>query len=122
MKFLALLAKIQSGSPTVAPAEEVFEIATKAGAEALGFDAGEIKEGKLADLLLVDLNNPLLVPHYNLISNMVYAADSSVIDTVICGGKVVMLKGQVTNHDKIISSSKELAKRLSLLAANGKNG
>lgn len=122
MKFLALLAKIQSGSPTVAPAEEVFEIATKAGAEALGFDAGEIKEGKLADLLLVDLNNPLLVPHYNLISNMVYAADSSVIDTVICGGKVVMLKGQVTNHDKIINSSKELAKRLSLLAANGKNG
>lgn len=115
MKFLALLAKIESNNPTVASASEVFEIATKGGANALGFDAGEVKEGKLADLLLVDLNNPLLIPNYNLISNMVYAADSSVIDTVICNGKIVMKDRKVENEDEIIAASKVLAKRLSVM-------
>lgn len=112
MKIFALLAKIRSGDPTVGTAEDIFQIATYNGAKALGFDAGEIAEGKLADLLLVNLDNPLLVPNYNLISNMVYSADSSVIDTVICNGRILMQSGKVHNEKEIITNAREASKEL----------
>lgn len=88
MKLAALLAKV-SGDPTLLPAEEIFRWATKNGAEAFGLDAGEIKVGRLADAILVDLNAPRMTPCHNLISNVVYAADSSCIAGVICDGKII---------------------------------
>lgn len=88
MKFAALLAKV-SGTPETLPAAEVFKWATVNGAEAFGIDAGEIAEGKLADCLLIDLNDVRMQPCYNLISNFVYSADTACIATVICDGRVI---------------------------------
>ena len=91
MKFAALLAK-SCGDPVLLPAEQVFEWATVRGAEAFGIDAGEIKEGKLADCLLIDLNDVRMQPCHNLVSNFVYSADTACIDTVICDGNVIYKK------------------------------
>jgi len=88
MKFASLLAKV-SGEPTLLPASEVFRWATVNGAEAFGLDAGVIAEGKIADALLVDVNNVKMQPLNNLVSNWVYSADSSCIKYVICDGKIV---------------------------------
>lgn len=90
MKFAALLAKVSSGDPEVLPAAEALEMATRSGAEAFGLDAGVIREGALADALLVRLDDPRMQPCHNLISNWVYAAGSSCIDCVICNGNIVM--------------------------------
>lgn len=112
MKLAALSAKLQSGDPTAAAAEQVFQAATRNGAEALGIDAGVIAEGKLADCILVDLNNTLLVPNYNLISNMVYSADSSVIDTVLCNGRILMQNKKIDGEEDIISQARKIAAKL----------
>ena len=109
MKLCALSAKIQSNDPTAGSAADVFRIATRNGAEAFGLDAGEIKEGKLADCILVDLDNHFLVPNYNLISNMVYAADSSCIDTVICNGNVIMTGKQVKDEPELLRQIREIS-------------
>ena len=90
MKFAALLAKVSSGDPEVLPAAEALEMATRSGAEAFGLDAGVIREGALADALLVRLDDPRMQPCHNLVSNWVYAAGSSCIDSVICNGNIVM--------------------------------
>jgi len=90
MKFAALLAKVSSGDPEVLPAAEALEMATRSGAEAFGLDAGVIREGALADALLVRLDDPRMQPCHNLVSNWVYAAGSSCIDCVICNGNIVM--------------------------------
>lgn len=90
MKFAALLAKVSSGDPEVLPAAEALEMATRSGAEAFGLDAGVIREGALADALLVRLDDPRMQPCHNLVSNWVYAAGSSCIDCVICNGRIVM--------------------------------
>ena len=90
MKFAALLAKASCGDPEVMPAEEALAMATRNGAAAFGIDAGEIREGKLADALLVRLDDVRMQPCHNLVSNWVYAAGSSCIDTVICNGKILM--------------------------------
>ena len=90
MKFAALLAKSTSGDPETMPAREALEMATRSGAEAFGIDAGVIAPGKLADAILVDLRHDKMQPCHNLLSNWVYAADSSCIDSVICQGRILM--------------------------------
>lgn len=110
MKICALSAKIQANDPTAGAAADIFKIATVNGAQAFGLNAGEISEGKLADCLLVDLNNHFLTPSYNLVSNMVYSADSSCIDTVICNGKILMQDHRIANEEQIINDVKELSK------------
>lgn len=104
-KTAALLAKHQTADPAVLTADEAFKLATVDGAKAFGIDAGIIEEGKLADCLLVDLNDHRLVPDYNLVSNLIYSADSSCIDTVICNGKILMQDRKVDGEEEIISET-----------------
>ena len=112
MKLAALLAKVQGGAETL-PAHDALKMATVNSARAYGLeDAGEIREGFLADCLLVDLKNERMVPRHNLISNWVYAADSSCIDSVICNGKFVMRERHVDGEEEIIREAEACAKRL----------
>lgn len=112
MKFAALNAKCLSGQPTAAPAAEILQAATEAGAAAFGLDAGVIAEGKMADAMLLDLDHCLLVPDHNFVSNLVYSADSSCIDTVICGGRVLMRGGRIDGESEIIGAARCCAARL----------
>ena len=112
MKLCALSGKIQSNNPTAANANDVFKIATQNGADAFGLNGGKIEEGKLADCILVDLNNHFLTPDYNLISNMVYAADSSCIDTVICNGKILMQNHHVPGEEELIEQMHQLSQEI----------
>ena len=87
-KFAALLAKVE-GNPTLLPATEVFKWATRNGAEAFGIDGGVIAPGKVADFVLVNLNTPKMQPCHHLLSNWIYAADSSAVKSVWCNGQKV---------------------------------
>jgi 5-methylthioadenosine/S-adenosylhomocysteine deaminase len=109
MKFASLGQKMFSNDPTVMPASESFDMATKYGAAALRLNAGEIKEGALADLLLIDLRNPYFVPNYNLIANIVYSANGSCVDTTICDGEILMRNGEVKDEDNILRKASEVA-------------
>ena len=111
MKYIALLAKVCGGAETL-PAHDALKMATVNSARAYGIDAGEIAEGKLADCLLVDLKNERMVPSHDLVSNWVYAADSSCIDSVICNGKFVMRGRHVDGEEEIVREAASCAKRL----------
>ena len=112
MKFSAMLAKMVTGSPEAGRDTVIYDLATRCGAEAFGIDAGVIAEGKLADAVLVDLDNPLMVGDYNLIANMVYSADSSVIDTVICAGRVLMRDRHVPGEEEILERARKVCRKL----------
>ncbi len=112
MKFAALLAKHESGLPTAARDADVFNLATRCGAEAYGIDAGVIAEGKLADAVLVKLDHPQMTGDYNLVANLVYSADSSVIDTVVCDGRVLMESGRIENETEILEQARACCRKL----------
>jgi len=112
MKFASLLQKIKEMDPTMAPAKEVFEIATKNGAKALKINVGEIKEGKLADLILVDLNQIYFTPGHNLISDIVYSATGNCVSDVICNGKILMRERKIEGEEEIIEKATQRAKEL----------
>ncbi len=112
MKFLALAEKVNTGDPTAAPAQEVFDCATTNTAEIFNIDAGRIDVGALADIVLIDLQQVVFSPGHNLVSDLVYAANGSVVDTVICDGKVLMQDRVVDGEDEIIARGREVAQDL----------
>lgn len=112
MKLASLLGKAWRKDPEAIPAGDIFRAATEAGASAIGLNAGRIAEGCLADLCLVDLNIPAFTPNHNFISNLVYAANGSCVDTVICDGKVLMQAKKVPGEEEIIERAAELAYKL----------
>ena len=113
MKLASLLGKAWRFSPTAAKAADIYHSATVGGAEILGLKAGRIAEGMLADLSLVDLNVPELVPLNNLTSNLVYATSgSSCVDTVIIDGVIRMRHRHVPGQEQIIAEAREVADRL----------
>lgn len=116
MKVAALHAKLIHQDPTALPASVTFELATRNGAQALGLDCGEIAEGKLADCILVDLSNHRLAPGYNLIDDLVYSADASCIDTVICDGRILMQGGRVEGEEQIVAEARRYATRFKRLS------
>lgn len=112
MKFGALGAKVEFGGPTACHAEDIFTAATRSGAEAFGIDAGVIEPGRLADIMLLDLDSPMMVAAHNLISNVVYAADTSCVSTVICNGKVLMLNRHVPGEAEVIREARRCSEHL----------
>jgi len=109
IKFASLLQKHNLGDSTVLPAKEVFEMATAQGAKAFGLNCGRVDVGALADMALVDLRRPELTPHFDLHSDLAYAANGSCIDTVICDGKILMTGRSVEGEDEILEGAKRAA-------------
>ena len=77
-----------------------------------GIDAGRIEEGALADIALIDVRKPAFVPDFNFLSNYVLAADSSCVDTLICGGRILMENRKVEGEEEIMARAGEEAHRL----------
>lgn len=111
MKLAALLAKVQGGAETL-PASEALKMASVNVARINGINAGIIAEGKLADGILVRLDNERMVPCFDLISNWVYSADSRAIDSVLCNGRFVMRGGHVDGEEDIVREAGECALHL----------
>ena len=83
------------------PAIEILKMATVNGAEALGFEKlGLIKEDYLADLAIFDLESNSFTPRNNLISALVYSANSHDVESVICDGKFIMRDRELVNVDE----------------------
>lgn len=109
MKLAALTGKVAWDDPTIWSAEETFATATETVENVTGLKAGKIEEGYLADLCLVNLNVPEMVPKFNLISNLVYSANGNVVDTLICDGKVLMENRKVPGEEDILENAAKAA-------------
>ena len=109
IKVSAILHKGYNLNSTVVKAEEAFNFATKNGAKALNIKAGEIKEGYLADIVLINLDKPYLYPKENILSHLVYAFNGFV-DDVIIDGNMVMRDGKIltVDEEKVYEKAEEM--------------
>ena len=94
MFLVATLSKVNIYNAEVVSASDVLKMATVNGAKALGFNSGEIKVGKLADIILIDINKPHYYPQQNLISNLIYAGKSSDVYLTMINGKIKYYNGE----------------------------
>ena len=99
-------------------AEEVLSMATMNGAKAIGLEGelGEIREGALADVILVDLNVPQFIPANHIVAGLVYSAKGSEVDTVIVDGKVLMKDRKLLTIDerRVFEECRKIAERLGM--------
>jgi 5-methylthioadenosine/S-adenosylhomocysteine deaminase len=98
MRSASLMAKLVTGDPQALDARTVIRMATIDGARALGMDdrIGSLKPGKLADVIVVDLDRPHLWPVYDPLSLLVYSARGSDVRHVIVNGKLIVRNGRIT--------------------------
>ena len=97
MKHVALLQKANNLDSGAITAEKVLEMATIDGARAVGMEdeIGSIEVGKQADLIVVDLQRPHLVPCHHIPSVLVYQANGGEVDTTVVAGRVLMEGGRL---------------------------
>lgn len=85
---------------SIVKAYDVLKMATINGAKALNFDdIGSIEVGNKADIIILDINKPHFYPKHNIISNIVYSAQGSDVNTVIVNGKILLDNGEFTTID-----------------------
>jgi 5-methylthioadenosine/S-adenosylhomocysteine deaminase len=101
MRLAALLAKGAGGDPTLLPAHAALEMATIRAARALGLEdrIGSLAPGKRADMTAVHLEAPELLPCYDPLSHLVYAAGREHVTHVWVDGERVVDGGQLARLD-----------------------
>ncbi|MEL5865469.1 amidohydrolase [Clostridium cochlearium] len=112
METGTILQKLYYKDATKLNAKQVLKMATYNGAMALMNDKklGKIKEDYLADIVLLDLNKPNMIPINDIHSNIVFSANGSEVDYVIVNGNIVMEKGEFKHIDeeKVLHNFKEM--------------
>jgi 5-methylthioadenosine/S-adenosylhomocysteine deaminase len=92
MATTAKVHKALSNNPTVLDAKTALLMATRWGAEVLGLGhlIGSIERGKIADIIIINIDKPHLTPLYNIYSHIVYAAMASDVEAVMVNGNMVI--------------------------------
>jgi 5-methylthioadenosine/S-adenosylhomocysteine deaminase len=121
MRLAALLAKGVSGNAQALPAAAALDAATMGGARALGIEksVGSVEIGKCADLCAVEIADPGVLPCYDPISHVVYAAGRENVTYVWVNGDERVKNGKICNsldpamdkiaglwHDKLSAETK----------------
>jgi 5-methylthioadenosine/S-adenosylhomocysteine deaminase len=116
MKIGALLQKQSRWDAQAVNAKQALQFATLNGARALGINAGEIKEGKLADIILLDMRAPNMQPVRSMESNVVYSAHAGNVTDAIIDGKLVMRNHKILTFDeeKAIDAVQKAADRITV--------
>lgn len=101
INLATLLHKVNTLDPLAIPAFEGIKMGTEYGAKAVGLNnVGLIKEGYKADIVLFDMSSLQCYPRHDLISLLAYSMNSSMVDTVLIDGKVVLENKTFTTIDE----------------------
>lgn len=88
------LAKLREGDAGAVDAMEVLKMATVNGARAMGLkDADILAEGKAADIIMIDLNQPNMQPINNIAKNLVYSGSKQNVKMTMINGKILYQDG-----------------------------
>lgn len=104
MRFAAIMGKVASETQLGATAREVFDAVTINAATFLGReDLGRLTPGAKADVIIIDLQNVAVGPHFDPIRSLVYYASMANVRDVWIDGKAV-----VRNHMYLTANEKEV--------------
>ncbi len=115
MRLAAVVARILAENIKTTTTADIFRAATAGGAAALGRDdIGRLAPGAKADIVLVDLKNPFMMPARDPLRSLIYtAADRAIRDVYIDGKLVVRDKKILTlNHAGALETLTEAQQRM----------
>ena len=101
---------------TILPPGKVLEMVTIDAAEALGLgsELGSIETGKVADIILIDMFKPHLLPMNMPVTRLAHYANAADVNTVIVNGEIIMLDRNVlnVNESDILEKTEEESKKM----------
>jgi 5-methylthioadenosine/S-adenosylhomocysteine deaminase len=113
MRQAALLHKLTTRDPRAVSAQTALEMATIGGAGVIGKRdrLGSLEAGKLADVLVVRMDQPRQTPMYDPVSHLVYVTSGDDVDTTIVNGKVLMRERKVLtmNESAVLAEARKAA-------------
>jgi len=88
--------------PAVISASRLLSMATINGAKAYGRgnQLGSLKTGKMADLMIINPDQPHWYPRYDPVSSIAYSMQSEDVESVIINGRIVMRNRELTLVDE----------------------
>jgi 5-methylthioadenosine/S-adenosylhomocysteine deaminase len=118
MKIGSLALKMKRRDPTYLPAWKALRMATIEGARSLGLDheIGSLEAGKKADIILVDLQKPSMLPALrepvrNITPNLVLSARGDEVAMSIIDGTVIYENGRIKTieEEKLLKFVQEVS-------------
>lgn len=100
MRLAAWLQKSRTGDPAAFGAARALQLATRGGAQALGWPSGVLAAGQWADLAVASWWAPHVVPHADPLSALVYSTQPSDVRYTVIGGQLVLDDGFITTFDE----------------------
>ena len=89
------LAKLKENDASAVDALEVLKMATKNGAKAMRLDNCDVlAEGKEADIIMIDLNQPNMQPFNDIARNIVYSGSKTNVKMTMVAGKILFEDGK----------------------------
>ena len=90
MFLMTGLGKLRENDASAVPAEKVLKAATCGGAGAMGLkDADVLAEGKLADIIMIDMHQPNMQPENNIVKNIVYSGSKQNVKMTMVNGNIL---------------------------------
>ena len=99
IKLAAILHNGTTLDPQAVSPLMALKMATVNGAKAQGRIAGQIKEGYDANLILLSMDRPHMIPCHNVLSNVVYAGRGSDVVMNMTAGKIIYENGSFLTID-----------------------
>ncbi len=110
------LAKLKNMDASSVEATEVLKMATVNGAHAMGLmDSDVLAEGKLADIIMLDLYQPNMQPINNIQKNIVYSGSKQNVLMTMIGGIIRYENGKFNigeEPSEIYKKAEEISKRI----------
>ena len=110
-----VLSNIETKNAAAVDPYTILKAGTSGGALCMGLkDCDVLDTGKKADLILIDMNKPCMQPENNIIRNLVYSGDNSIVKMTMIDGKILYEDGKFTTIDinEVISECNKLKKDL----------
>ena len=110
------LQKAVCDDPEAVPAKDVLRMAAVNGAYAMGLpECDTLAEGKKADMILIDLQQPNMQPLQNIEKNLVYSGSKQNVKMTMVGGRVLYQDGNYyldSSKEEIFARANESARRI----------
>ena len=125
LKIAALLNKTRHRDPTILPAWKMLRLATIEGANTIGLgdSIGSLETGKKANLIIMNMKVPHLMPTLNkpirnIAPNIVYSSLGDEVETVISNGKPVVEEGvcKTLDEEQVMSDAQRAGAEITSLA------
>lgn len=101
MKYAALLHKLYGPYTSWLGAEDALDMCWSGGAKVLRQKVGALREGYLADLVILSADTLFLMPKENFVAQLVFSELGSSVQTVIVDGRIVVEDGKVQTVDEV---------------------